>query len=217
MKGDKIRAQILGVKIISNADPLIMKALNLNPDQRSLGLITCDIDDITYAALDEATKKANVSVVYAQSCYGGSKNASTKLAGEIIGIIAGSSPAEVKSGMDACVSFIKNDACFYSANEDNSIVYYAQCISSTGSYLSKIAGISEGESIAYLIAPPLEAIYGLDIALKSADVKLVTFYGPPTHTNFGGGLLTGSQSACMAACYAFSEAVQNVSDNPVDY
>ena len=33
---------------------------------------------------------------------------------------------------------------------------------------------------------------GLDAALKAADVRLCVFYGPPSETNFGGGLLTGS-------------------------
>ena len=76
--------------------------------------------------------------------------------------------------------------------------------------MSKTAGIEEGESLAYLIAPPLEAMYALDVALKSADVRLVAFYGPPSETNFCGGLLTGSKSACKAACDAFAEAVKDV-------
>lgn len=113
--------------------------------------------------------------------------------------------------------FIENDACFYSANDEDSIAYYAHCVSRTGSYLSEIAGINEGEAIAYLIAPPIEAMYALDAALKAADVELVAFYGPPSETNFGGGLLTGSQSACKAACDAFADAVIQVADNPTKY
>ena len=83
--------------------------------------------------------------------------------------------------------------------------------------MSQTAGIQEGESLAYLIAPPLEAMYALDVALKAADVRLVAFYGPPSETNFGGGLLTGSQSACKAACDAFAEAVKFVAENPLNY
>jgi ethanolamine utilization protein EutL len=97
------------------------------------------------------------------------------------------------------------------------VPYFAHCISRTGSYLSKSANIKESEPIAYLIAPPLEAMYALDAALKAADVKLVTFYGPPSETNFGGALLTGSQSACKAACDAFAAAVQFVAENPTNY
>ncbi|AZV58035.1 ethanolamine utilization microcompartment protein EutL [Clostridium sp. AWRP] len=217
MKNDPIKARVLSVKIIPSVDPDLAQALNLQSNQRSLGLITSDIDDVSYTAIDEATKKADVEVVYAKSMYAGSGNASTKLAGEFIGILAAPNPAEIRSGLDAAVEFINNKACFYSANDDDDIIYYAQCISRTGTYLSKVAGIPEGEAIAYLIAPPLEAIYGLDAALKAADVKVATFYGPPSETNFGGGLLTGSQSACKAACDAFANSVKFVADNPTQF
>ena len=53
---------------------------------------------MTYCALDEATKAAAVEVVYGRSLYAGAGNASTKLAGEVIGILAGPNPAEVQSG-----------------------------------------------------------------------------------------------------------------------
>ena len=130
--------------------------------------------------------------------YAGASNASTKLAGEFIGILAGRNPAEVRSGLDAAILYIEQDACFYSANEDDSIVYFAHCISRTGSYLSEAAGVPEGTAMAYLIAPPLEAMVGLDAALKAAQVEMKVFYGPPSETNFAGGLLTGEQAACKA-------------------
>jgi ethanolamine utilization protein EutL len=43
------------------------------------------------------------------------------------------------------------------------------------------------------------------------------WYGPPTETNFGGGLLTGTQSACKAACEAFQRSVIDVATNPLKY
>ena len=178
-------------------------------------MVTADGDDVAYTALYEATKAADVQVVYAKSFYGGAGNASTKLAGEVIGIIAGTNPAEVKSGLDAVIGTIENGAWFVSANEDDSIPYYAHCIARTGSYLSKSAGIKEGQALAYLIAPPLEALFALDAALKAADVTMCELYAPPSETNFGGALLTGSQSACKAACEAFAAAVEFVADNPL--
>ena len=214
MKRDPLKSNVLATKIIPNVSADLAKELNLDPDQKSLGLITCDCDDVTYTALDEATKKADVKVVYAKSCYAGAANASTKLAGEIIGILAGPNPAEIKSGLSACVDTIENVAHFVSANDDDSIPYYAHCISRTGSYLSAGAGVKEGEALAYLIAPPLEAIYGVDAALKAADVRLCVLYAPPSETNFGGALLTGSQSACKAACDAFAAAIEFVAENP---
>ncbi|MDK2933084.1 MAG: ethanolamine utilization protein EutL [Clostridiales bacterium] len=217
MKNDPLRSTVLSVKLIPNVNPDMAKALNLEPGHRSIGMITTDCDDVGYTALDEATKKADVKVAYAKSFYGGAANANTKLAGEFIGILSGHNPAEVRSGLNAAVDFIENEACFYSANDDDTIAYYAHCVSRTGSYLSQTAGIREGEALAYLIAPPIEAMYALDAALKAADVSMAAFYGPPSETNFGGGLLTGSQSACKAACDAFAEAVKFVADNPTKY
>ena len=215
MKHDQMKTTVLSVKMIPNADKMLRDALNLREDERSLGLLTTDCDDVSYAALDEATKKAEVRVAYARSMYAGAGNASTKLAGEFIGILAGRNPAEVKSGLDAAILYIERDACFYSANDEDSIVYFAHCISRTGSYLSSEAGVPEGTAMAYLIAPPLEAMVGLDAALKAAQVELKVFYGPPSETNFAGGLLTGDQAACKAACEAFAETVNKIADQPL--
>ena len=143
MKRDPLKASVLATKLIPTVSPGMAKELNLPPEQRSLALLTADCDDVTYTALDEATKKADVQVVYAKSFYGGAANANTKLAGEIIGILAGPNPAEVKSGLEAAVDVIENQAHFVSANDDDTICYYAHCISRTGSYLSEGAGIKE--------------------------------------------------------------------------
>ena len=217
MKNDLIRPNVLSVKIISNVSPEMAKKLELEPHHKSLGLITADCDDVTYTALDEATKAAEVDVVYARSMYAGAGNASTKLAGEVIGILAGPSPAEVSSGLAIAIQVIENEASFISANDDDSIPYFAHVISRSGRFLSKEANVTEGEAIAYLIAPPLEAMLGLDAALKAADVKMGVFYGPPSETNFGGALLSGTQSACKAACNAFAQTVQNVAADPKYY
>lgn len=215
MKGDPVKTKVLSAKVIPNVDTALAARLGLFDGERSVGLVTADCDDVTYVALDEATKKAAVRVVYAKSMYAGASNASTKLAGEIIGVIAGSDPEEVKSGLCALIDYAENRAAFVSANEDDSIVYFAHCVSRPGSYLSEMAG-TQGEAIAYLIAPPEEAIVGLDAALKSADVRMAMFYGPPSETNFSGGLLAGSQASCKAACEAFAMAVCEVAASPRD-
>ena len=217
MKGDALRTNVLSVRIIPNADPHLRRELKLPEGYRSLGIITTDCDDVSYAALDEATKKAKVTVVYAKSMYAGSANANTALAGEFIGILAGEDPADVRSGLDAMTEYIEKDACFYSANQEDSVCYFAHCISRTGTYLSKQADVPEGTAMAYLIAPPLEAMVGLDAALKRAEVTMNVFYGPPTETNFAGGLLTGDQAACRAACEAFAETVINIAEDPLSY
>ena len=218
MKGDKVKVNILATKMITHVDLSIAEQFKLESRFSSLGLITTDCDDVGYTAIDEATKKADVKVVYARSMYAGASNASQKYAGEFIGILAGPSPAEVKSGLNAAVDFINSgDATFMSANDDDSVAYYAYTISRTGSYLSEQAGIPLGSPLAYLVAPPLEAMYAIDAALKAADVKLVVFGPPPSETNFASAFLTGEQSACKSSCVAFAEAVKSVCDNPLGY
>lgn len=217
MAGKQLNTKILAVRIIPNADPMLLKNLDVRPGDKSLGIFTTDCDDVSYTAVDEATKKADVHVAYAKSMYAGSGNASTALSGEFIGILSGPDPEEVRSGLQAAFSLIENDAHFYEANETGTVVYFAHCISRTGSYLSSQAGVPEGTPMAYLIAPPLEASVGLDAALKAADVELSLYYGPPTETNFAGGLLTGTQASCQAACDAFADAVCRIAEDPLAY
>ncbi len=217
MRGSPMKTKILSVRILPSADPMLLQSLHAPAECRSLGILTTDCDDVSYAALDDATKKARVSVVYARSMYAGSANASTALAGEFIGILAAEDPVQVRSGLEAAIRYAEEEACFYSANADGSIVYFAHCISRTGRYLSREAGVPEGTAMAYLIAPPLEALVGLDAAAKASGTVLRRFYGPPSETNFAGGLMTGDQASCRAACEAFAAAVCEIAAAPVVY
>jgi len=214
---DPIKPNILAARIIPNVHPSFASELGLRPDQKSLALITCDIDDCLYVSLDEATKKAEVEVVYAHSFYAGSGNASGPLSGEIIGILAGPDPAEVRAGMNAALEYVSESAYFLSANEENTLAFFPHTISRTGSYLSKAADVPEGTPLAYLIAPPLEATYAIDAALKAAEVEMRVWFKPPSETNFSGALLSGTQSACRAACMAFQDAVLEIARNPVKF
>jgi ethanolamine utilization protein EutL len=212
---DPIKPQILAVRVIPNVDRGLGQKLNLRPDQRSLGLITCSIDDALYVAIDEGTKMADVEVVYAKSFYAGAAHASGPLSGEIIAIFAGPDPAEVRAALTATRAYAENEAWFYAADETGANAFFAHTISRTGAYLSELAGVARDEPLAYLIACPLEATFGLDAALKAADVELKAWFEPPSETNFSGGLLTGSQSACKAACEAFRDAVIEVANNAI--
>ncbi len=211
---DPVKPHILSARMISNVHPDYAEKLGLRPDQRSLALITCDIDDALYVALDEATKMAEVEVVYAQSFYAGSNYPSGPLSGEIIGILAGPNPAEARAGLNACIAYAEEQAWFYSANEDGTQVFFPHTISRSGSYLSKAAEVPEGTPLAYLIAPPIEATFAIDAALKAAEVTMRVWWKPPSETNFAGALLSGSQSACRAACLAFQDAVLDVARDP---
>ena len=205
-----IPVKILALRYLANASPGLGKALGAPEGYPSLGILTTDSDDATYIALDEATKAADVKVCYARSFYAGAPNATTPNAGEVIGILAGRTPGAVRSGMEAALAAL-NRVGF---DEVGGVPFLAHTVSSAGSFLAKEAGVREGSALSYLIAPPLESMYAMDAALKAADVKLCKLYSPPSETNFGGALLSGSQSACDAACAAFARAVAEVAGMP---
>ena len=212
---DKIQPAVLATRVIASVDHVYKEKMGLAPHHNSIGMITADCDDVTYCALDEATKAANVDVVYARSFYAGAAHSSGPTSGEVIGILAGACPADVIAGLERAKAFIEDEAAFQCADENGDIAFFAHLVSSTGSYLSAEAGVEQGEALAYLIAPPLEAMFALDAALKAADVRLVNLFAPPSETNFGGGHLAGSQAACRAACEAFQAAVLDVARNPI--
>lgn len=205
-----IPVKILALRYLANASPGLGKALGAPEGYPSLGILTTDSDDATYIALDAATKAADVKVCYARSFYAGAANATTPYAGEVIGILAGATPGAVRSGMEAALAALGH----VGFEETGGVPYLAHTVSSVGSFLAKEAGVRQGSALAYLIAPPLESMYAMDFALKAADVKLCKLYLPPSETNFGGGLLSGSQSACDAACAAFRGAVEEVARMP---
>ena len=204
--------KVLAVRYLANASPSLCQALGAPKGYPSLGLLTTDCDDATYIALDEATKASEVMVAYGRSFYAGASNASTPNAGEVIGILAGQTPGAVRSGMEAALAALER----LGFQEVNNVPYLAHTVSSVGDFLAKEAGIPVGSALAYLIAPPLEGMYAMDAALKAADVKLCKLYSPPSETNFGGGLLSGTQSACDAACAAFAAAVTEVAARPIE-
>ncbi len=205
--------KVLAVRYLANASPALCAGLGAPADCPSLGLLTTDCDDATYIALDAATKAAEVEVAYSRSFYAGAANASTPYAGEVIGILAAQTPSAVKSGMEAALAELGH----LGFQQAQGVPYLAHTVSSAGSFLAREAGVSLGTALAYLIAPPLEGMYALDAALKAADVRLCRLYAPPSETNFGGGLLAGTQSACAAACAAFAQAVGAVAAQPLEH
>lgn len=201
-----IPVKILAVRYLASATPGLCRELGAPEGYPCLGLITTDCDDATYIALDEATKAADVQVCFGSSFYAGAANASTPNAGEVLGILCAATPGALRSGMEAAVGALER----LGFEQAGDVPYLAHTVSSCGSFLAKEAGVLVGSPLAYLIAPPLESMYAMDGALKAADVTLCKLYAPPSPTNFGGGLLTGTQSACAAACAAFAEGVAEV-------
>ena len=207
-----IPVKVLATRSIANVSKALAAAWGLPAGYASVAMLTTDCDDATYIALDAATKAAEVEVVYGRSFYAGAANASTPYAGEVIGILAARTPGAAKSGLEAALGALEQ----VGFEDVHGVPYLAQTVASVGSFLAKEAGVAPGSSLAYLIAPPLESMFALDRALKAADVTLCKLYAPPSETNFGGGLLTGSQSACQAACEAFAAAVAEVAAGAID-
>ncbi len=212
---EPIYPEVLSVRRLYDAHPAVLESYGADPAKhRSLGLITCDQDDSTYVALDEATKHSPVDVVFARSFYAGAGHPSGRLSGEILGVIAGADPDEVEEGLQAALRCLEHDACFYSADDSGSIAVFPHVVTSLGHYLSAEAGLNVGDSMAYLVAPPMEATIGFDAALKAADVTAAKVFTPPTETNYAAAWLTGDLYSCQAAAEAFAAAVVEVGRIP---
>ncbi len=205
-----IPVKILALQYIPNASASLCSQLGVPKGRPSLALITTDCDDATYVALDEATKASDVVVSYGRSFYAGAANATTPYAGEVIGILAAATPGAARSGMEAAVAALQR----VGFQEVAGVPYLAHTVSSCGTFLAQEAGVKPGSALAYLIAPPLESMVAIDAAMKASDVRLCKLYAPPSETNFGGGLLTGTQSACDAARDAFAQAVAQIAKAP---
>lgn len=212
---EPIRPKVLATRFIPAAPDDLLRAYGFAEGEHgSLGLITCDQDDSLYVALDEATKQAPVDVVFGQSFWAGSGHASGPFSGECLGIIAGAGPDEVREGLAACVRCLEQDACFYKANDAGTLLIFPHVVHAIGTYLAGESGLPAGSPMAYLIAPPLEAVIGVDAALKAADVRLQKNFAPPTPTNFAGAYLTGDLEQCEAAALAFAETIVRFAREP---
>jgi len=211
-----LKPQVLSVRTIAQVAAPLGAQLNLPADFTAVGFITCTSDDALYVALDEGTKAAQVEVVYARSFYAGSAHASGPLSGEVIGCYAGRDIEEVHQALAACRRCLEEEAYFYAADPEGRLAFFPHVVRSTGRYLSALAGISPGAPMAYLIAPPIEALIGIDAALKAGEVELLKFFGPPTETNFAGAYLGGDQPACEAAAEAFAAAEAAALDAALD-
>ncbi len=211
------RPKLLSCRQIEQVDAQLALALGLDPARHtSAGLITCDQDDSLYAALDHATKFAEVDVVFAKSFYAGAAHASGPLSGEILGVLAGANPDDVAEGLWALREALETRIHFVTLEgHADGPAFFPHVIAETGRYLAPLAGVRVGSPLAYLIAPPIEATVAVDAALKSARVKLARWFGPPTETNFAGAYLVGELPEVEAAAEAFTEAVARVVASPL--
>ena len=131
-------------------------------------------------------------------------------------IISGEKVADVKSGLQYAKDYIENKSGNYSLNEEGTLGYYVDYVPRIGKYYQESLGLSEGTSIAYLVSAPVESMYGLDKALKAADVKIAELSEIPSRVNTGGAIVYGTESACRSAVEAFAEGVEYCAFHPMD-
>lgn len=216
MKNERIFPKMLCAQVITRVPDSLAKELRLREDQKSICVFTATMDDFVYIGGDDATKKADVELVYAKSMFGGISCASTLLQGEGVGILAGPDVSQVLAALDTLQEFERNQTIYGTiCNDEGNMAYFTYCISSVGTYFSKLLNIPIGSSLAYLGAPPAESIYAVDAALKASNAELVAFSGPPTETNWGGAMMVGSQSDCVAAASAWERAVREVAEKHI--
>ncbi len=209
-------SRILACRQIDHVDAQLAKAYGLDPEKHaSAGLVTGDSDDAMYVALDQATKFADVDVVFGRSFYAGARHSSGPFSGEILGIVAGAHPEHVAEALWKIREGLQEGIWFHTFPGEGQPSFFAYVLSESGRYLAPQVGLEPGAPMAYLIAPPLESVVGVDAALKAARVTLVKSMPPPSETNFGGAWLAGELPEVEAAAVAFVEAIRDIAKSPL--
>lgn len=202
----RIDAHVVMEKLVPRITEEYRKIYDIPENHESMAIFSADCEDVMWLAVDDATKKAKIKVIQIETVYGG----------EITAIISGEKVADVKSGLQYAKDYIENKSGNYSLNEEGTLGYYVDYVPRIGKYYQESLGLSEGTSIAYLVSASVESMYGLDKALKAADVKIAELSEIPSRVNTGGAIVYGTESACRSAVEAFAEGVEYCAFHPMD-
>lgn len=211
----RVDAHVTMQKLIPNINKAYRDLWNCPEDHHSIGLMSCDVEDVMYFALDDASKKARIKVLHVETVYGGVERAWSKFGGEITAVISGPKVEDVRNGLMYMKDYIEHKCGVYVIDDDPSMAYYVDLMARAGKYNKERLGLADNAALAYLVATPIEATYALDKALKASNTKIVEFFDAPSRVNTGGALLCGSESACKAAVAAFAEAVEFCYSHPM--
>ena len=207
---------MLSQKIIANITPEFAKAYKIPEGHQSVASFSTDNDDVGYLAVDDASKKANIRGIHAETFYGGQMCSWRKYGGSVFILFSGPKVSDVKSGLAYVREFIENHSELYNFDGDEGTAFYAQCVPKSGKFFKEFCNIEEGSAYAYLVGGPIETNYALDKALKAGKTEIARYWYPPSHANSSGAVLTGTESACRAATQAFVEALRFATENPMD-
>lgn len=202
-----LKVNLISQKLISNASPEYAKTVGLPEGHRSCAFFSVDVDDAAYLALDYATKNAKIQVIRAETFYGGNMASWSKYGGAVYALFSGPTVQDVRSGLSYVNDFINNHTEFYCFDNDPGTAFYAHTVARSGKFFETFAGIKPGNSYAYLVGGPIEANFAIDQALKAANTTVARYWAPPSHANSSGAVLTGTESACVAATKAFIHAL----------
>jgi ethanolamine utilization protein EutL len=216
MKIEKMKVNMLSQKLIANVSPELARIYQIPEDHQSAAFFSVDNDDVAYLAIDDATKKANIKVIHAETFYGGSMCSWSKYGGGVFVLFSGPKVSDVRSGLAYVKDFIENQSQLCNFDGDEGTSFYAQCVPRCGKYFGELCNMEPGTSYAYLVGGPIETNYALDKALKAGQVKIVKYWCPPSHANSSGAVVSGTESACRAATQAFIEALAFATAHPME-
>lgn len=212
----KMKTRMISQKLIANVTPEMARIYEIPEEHQSVAFFSTDNDDVAYLAADDASKKANIKVVHAETFYSGLRGSWSKYGGSVFVMISGPKVSDVKSGLAYIRDFIENRSELCNFDGDEGTAFYAQCIPKSGKFFKEFCDLEEGSAYAYLVGGPIETNYALDKALKAGNTKIARYWYPPSHANSSGAVLTGTESACRAATQAFVEALRFATEHPME-
>lgn len=216
MEIKKMKTRMISQKLIANVTPEMARIYEIPEEHQSVAFFSTDNDDVAYLAADDASKKANIKVVHAETFYSGLRGSWSKYGGSVFVMISGPKVSDVKSGLAYIRDFIENRSELCNFDGDEGTAFYAQCIPKSGKFFKEFCDLEEGSAYAYLVGGPIETNYALDKALKAGNTKIARYWYPPSHANSSGAVLTGTESACRAATQAFVEALRFATEHPME-
>ena len=212
----RLKTKMLSQKVIANVSDEMARVYDLPEGHQSVGFFSVDNDDAGYLAVDDATKKADIKVIRAETFYAGRLGSWSRYGGSVFVMISGPKVADVKSGLAYARDFIDNRTELCCFDGDQGTAFYAQCVPRAGKFFRDFCGIEEGTAYAYLVGCPIETNYALDKALKAGETRIARYWYPPSHANSSGAVLAGTESACRAAAQAFVEGLRTAIEHPME-
>lgn len=209
-----VPTKLLSQKLLAHISPEFRRVYGVPEEHDSVGMFTTDNDDIAYLAVDDASKKAKIHVIKADTFFGGDGCSWDRYGGKIEVIFSGPKVEDVRSGLFYIKDFIERQSALYCFDGDVSTAFYAQTIPRTGKYFTEVFHVPQGDAYTYLVGGPIETTFAIDKALKASQTTVRKFWEPPSNANSTGVILSGTESACRSAESAFIDALRSVHLQP---